>query len=182
MSGIYNARVSKTPIKIPTGVSVVIENSDVSVKGPKGAITKQFILADVQVEVNGDNEVVVTALKKTAKALSGTVSAIVANLVKGVTTGFEKRLELVGVGYRAQMQGSVLNLSLGFSHPVAFEVPKELTIETPSQTEIVIKGMDKELVGQIAAKIIKFRPPEPYKGKGIKFAGQVIKLKETKKK
>lgn len=182
MSVIYNSRISKTPIKIPAGVTVSIDNSSVNVKGPKGAIVKSFILADVNLEVNADNEIVVTALKKTAKALSGTVSAIVTNLVKGVTAGFEKRLELVGVGYRAQAQGNVLNLTLGFSHPVVFAVPAGLTIETPSQTEVVIKGVDKELVGQTAAKIIKFRPPEPYKGKGIKFAGQVIKLKETKKK
>ena len=178
----FNSRISKTPIKLPAGVSVLIENSSVAVKGPKGALTKKFILLDVSVVVNADNEVVVTALSKTAKALSGTVSAIVTNLIKGVSIGFEKRLELVGVGYRAAVQGDVLNLTLGFSHPVAFAVPSGITIETPSQTEVVIKGMDKELVGQTAAKIIKFRPPEPYKGKGIKFAGQVIKLKETKKK
>lgn len=177
----YNSRVSKTPIKIPTGVSVLIEDATVSVKGPKGAISKSFILTDVGV-VSKDNEVVVTAFKGTAKALSGTVYAIISNLIKGVSVGFEKRLELVGVGYRAQVQGSVLNLSLGFSHPVAFEVPKGLVIETPTQTEVHIKGVDKDLIGQTAAKIIKFRPPEPYKGKGIKFAGQVIKLKETKKK
>jgi len=178
----FNSRISKTPIKLPAGVSVLIENSSVAVKGPKGALTKKFILLDVSVVVNADNEVVVTALSKTAKALSGTVSAIVTNLIKGVSIGFEKRLELVGVGYRAAVQGDVLNLTLGFSHPVAFAVPSGITIETPSQTEVVIKGMDKELVGQTAAKIIKLRPPEPYKGKGIKFAGQVIKLKETKKK
>lgn len=178
----FNSRISKTPIKLPAGVSVLIENSSVTVKGPKGALTKKFILLDVSVEVSTDNEVVVTALSKTAKALSGTVSAIVTNLIKGVSIGFEKRLELVGVGYRAAIQGDALNLTLGFSHPVAFAVPQGITIETPSQTEVLIKGMDKELVGQTAAKIIKFRPPEPYKGKGIKFAGQVIKLKETKKK
>lgn len=178
----FNSRISKTPIKLPSGVSVLIEDSHVSVKGPKGALSKKFILLDVSVVLNADNEVVVKALSKNAKALSGTVSAIVTNLVKGVSVGFEKRLELVGVGYRAAVQGTMLNLTLGFSHPVAFEIPVGLTIETPTQTEIVIKGMDKELVGQIAAKIIKFRPPEPYKGKGIKFAGQVIKLKETKKK
>jgi large subunit ribosomal protein L6 len=178
----FNSRISKTPIKIPAGVSVLIEDSSVIVKGPKGAITKKFILTDVTVAFNAENEIVVTALAKTAKALSGTVSAIVTNLINGVSVGFEKRLELVGVGYRAQMQGTVLNLSLGFSHPVAFEVPTGLVIETPTQTEVVIKGVDKDLVGQIAAKIIKFRPPEPYKGKGIRFVGQVIKLKETKKK
>lgn len=178
----FNSRISKTPIKLPQGVSVLIENSSVAVTGPKGAITKKFILVDVSVELNSDNEIVVNALAKTAKALSGTVSAIVNNLVKGVSIGFEKRLELVGVGYRAAIQGSVLNLTLGFSHPVAFAVPVGITIETPTQTEVIIKGVDKELVGQTAAKIIKFRPPEPYKGKGIKFAGQVIKLKETKKK
>lgn len=178
----FNSRISKTPIKVPTGVSVLVEDSSLTVKGPKGSITKSFGLTDVTVALNQDNEVVITALKKTAKALSGTVFAIVSNLVKGVSVGFEKRLELVGVGYRAQAQGSVLNLTLGFSHPVAFQVPAGLTIETPSQTEVVIKGVDKELVGQTAAKIIQFRPPEPYKGKGIKFAGQVIKLKETKKK
>ena len=178
----FNSRISKTPIKLPAGVSVLIENSSVAVSGPKGTLSKKFNLLDVSVELSAANEVVVTALAKTAKALSGTVSAIVTNLVKGVSVGFEKRLELVGVGYRAAIQGPVLNLTLGFSHPVAFEVPVGITIETPSQTEIVIKGVDKELVGQTAAKIIKFRPPEPYKGKGIKFAGQVIKLKETKKK
>ncbi len=178
----FNSRISKAPIKLPSGVSVLIENSSVAVKGPKGALTKVFQLVDVNVSLNADNEVIVKALSKGAKALSGTVSAIINNLVKGVSVGFEKRLELVGVGYRAAVQGSILNLTLGFSHPVAFEVPVGINIETPSQTEVIIKGMDKELVGQIAAKIIKFRPPEPYKGKGIKFAGQVIKLKETKKK
>ena len=153
----------------------------ITVKGPLGTLTRT--LGDqVSIEKDGDALVFKAANESQANALSGTMRALVANMVKGVTTGFEKKLTLVGVGYRAQAQGDKLNLSLGFSHPVVHMMPKGVKVETPTQTEIVIKGIDKQQVGQIAAEIRAARPPEPYKGKGVRYVDERVIIKETKKK
>lgn len=177
------SRVAKKTITLPAGVDVTIANTLVTVKGSKG--TSQITLHDaVQVEKN-DN-VIKVSLKQgqvsTVIAIAGTTRALIQNMVHGVSHGFEQKLVLVGVGYRAQAQGHTLNLSLGFSHPIKYDVPKGITIETPSQTEIVVKGIDKQLVGQVAADIRAYRPPEPYKGKGVRYLNEIIQLKEGKKK
>jgi large subunit ribosomal protein L6 len=176
------SRVAKYPVPLPKGVEVSIASGQISVKGPLGTIARS---ADPNVEVKKDGEAVTfTALGNSnhADAMSGTMRALVANMVAGVTKGFEKRLALVGVGYRAQAQGDKLNLSLGFSHPVVHQMPKGIKVATPTQTEIVITGIDKQLVGQVAAEVRAQRSPEPYKGKGVRYANEVIVLKETKKK
>lgn len=176
------SRVAKNPIVLPQGVQVSLSASEIAVKGPLGAI--QFpVNPAVKVEQEGDS-LLCRAVEGVANsgALSGTVRAIVANMVTGVSKGFERKLTLVGVGYRAQAQGDVLNLTLGFSHPVAHKMPAGIKVETPSQTEIIIKGIDKQLVGQVAAEVRAYRKPEPYKGKGVRYADEVIVLKETKKK
>jgi large subunit ribosomal protein L6 len=176
------SRIGKLPIPLPKGVEVNIAPGSVSVKGPLGTLT-QPLAKDVRLKQDGDALVVETAGDSDqANAMSGTLRAIVANMVAGVTKGFEQRLALVGVGYRAQAQGDKLSLTLGFSHPVVHQMPKGVKAETPSQTEIVIKGVDKHLVGQVAATLRAYRPPEPYKGKGVRYAGEVVVLKETKKK
>ncbi len=176
------SRIAKNPVTVPSGVEVSINGQDISVKGGKGQLTFS-VHNDVEVVKEGDELRVATRAKgKSAIAQSGTTRAIVNNMVTGVSTGFEKKLALVGVGYRAQAQGKVLNLTLGFSHPVNFEVPEGITVETPSQTEIVVKGVDKQKVGQAAANIRAYRPPEPYKGKGVRYAGEHIVMKEAKKK
>lgn len=178
------SRVAKKPIVFPKSVEIKIDNQHIVVKGGKGSLDRQVhFLVKITVEENmiklspqeGDNLVL-------ADSLAGTERALINNMVVGVTEGFEKKLVLVGVGYRAQAQGNTLNLSLGFSHPVKYVMPAGTTVETPSQTEVVIKGINKELVGQVAADIRAFRPPEPYKGKGIRYFGEVINLKEGKKK
>jgi large subunit ribosomal protein L6 len=176
------SRIAKYPVPVPKGVEVNIASGQISIKGPLGSIAR---LADPNVEVKRDGEqLVFKALGNSnhADAMSGTMRALVSNMVQGVTKGFEKRLALVGVGFRAQAQGDKLNLSLGFSHPVVHEMPKGVKVATPTQTEIVITGIDKQLVGQVAAEVRSHRPPEPYKGKGVRYAGEVIVLKETKKK
>ena len=176
------SRVAKKPIEVPSGVDVKVSGQMVSVKGPKGQFEYQI---HDDVEVNMDGSVLNFAPKGgdvSLFAMAGTMRAVVNNMVTGVSHGFERKLELVGVGYRAQAQGKVLNLSLGYSHPINFEVPEGITIETPSQTEVVVKGADKQVVGQVAAEIRAFRPPEPYKGKGVKYAGEKIIRKEAKKK
>ena len=176
------SRVAKKPIEVPSGVDVNVNGQVVSIKGPKGQFEYQI---HDDVEVKKDDSVLSFAPKggnEALYAMTGTMRAIVNNMVTGVSQGFERKLELVGVGYRAQSQGKVLNLALGYSHPIDFEVPEGITIETPSQTEIVVKGADKQVVGQVAAKIRGFRPPEPYKGKGVKYAGEQIIRKEAKKK
>ncbi|MGF6494296.1 large subunit ribosomal protein L6 [Luteibacter sp. 621] len=173
------SRVAKKPITLPKGVEIAIANGTVSVKGPKGTLTTHELPG---VSFSQENGVATVVLADGADdKFGGTARAIVANMVAGVANGFEKKLELVGVGYRAQMQGNSINLSLGFSHPVVFEAPAGITIETPTQTEVLIKGADKQLVGQVAAKIRAFRSPEPYKGKGVRYAGEKIILKEAKK-
>lgn len=176
------SRVAKNPIVLPQGVVVTLSAEEISVKGPLGAIS--FVANPaVKVEQEGDS-LLCKPVEGVANcdALSGTVRAIVANMVTGVSKGFERRLNLVGVGYRAQAQGDVLNLTLGFSHPVAHKMPAGVKVETPTQTEIVIKGVDKQQVGQVAAEVRAYRKPEPYKGKGVRYSDEVIVLKETKKK
>ncbi|MEW6313936.1 MAG: 50S ribosomal protein L6 [Pseudomonadota bacterium] len=176
------SRVAKNPVTIPAGVEVMLSGAEISVKGPLGSL-KQPLNGDVSVEREGDKLSFKTAGEsKQANAMSGTLRVLVANMVHGVTKGFEKKLSLVGVGYRAQAAGDTLNLSLGFSHPVAHKMPKGVKVETPSQTEIVIKGIDKQQVGQVAAEVRAYRPPEPYKGKGVRYVDEVVVLKETKKK
>ena len=177
------SRVAKAPIAIPKGVEVNLEGRNMTVKGGNGQLSFQLHptvdleITDnvIQVKVNQEND-------KKAIAHAGTVRALVNNMVTGVSKGFEKKLTLIGVGYRAQAKGKVLNLSLGLSHPVEFSVPEGITIDTPSQTEIVVKGIDKQVVGQVAAKIRAYRPPEPYKGKGIRYTDEYVARKEAKKK
>ena len=176
------SRIAKYPVALPQGVEVTLAAGSIAVKGPLGTIARA---ADPNVEVKKDGEqVLFKALGNSnhANAMSGTMRALVANMVLGVTKGFEKRLALVGVGFRAQAQGDKLNLSLGFSHPVVHQMPKGVKVATPTQTEIVISGIDKQLVGQVAAEVRAHRSPEPYKGKGVRYANEVIVLKETKKK
>jgi large subunit ribosomal protein L6 len=175
------SRIAKNPIKLPAGVEVTL-GDEIVVKGPLG-ILKQKASKDVEV-VKNDGEIQCRAVGDSiqAKAMSGTMRALLANMVAGVSKGFERKLTLVGVGYRAQAQGDKLNLSLGFSHPVEHKMPAGIKVETPSQTEIVLKGIDKQAVGQVAAEIRAYREPEPYKGKGVRYADEVVILKETKKK
>lgn len=171
-----------TPISIPTGVQVSINNQHISVKGSKGAM-EHHVHPLVEVEQHEDTLVFKPRAEQMgAIAQTGTARALIRNMLTGVSEGFEKKLELVGVGYRAQAQGKVLNLTLGYSHPINFDVPEGVTIETPSQTEVVVKGIDKQKVGQVAAEIRAYRPPEPYKGKGVKYADEYIVRKEAKKK
>jgi large subunit ribosomal protein L6 len=176
------SRVGKNPVPVPANVEVTLSTSAVSVKGPLG--TLQHILnSDITIERDGDNLLIKVANNsKQANAMSGTMRALLANMVHGVTKGFERKLLLVGVGYRAQAAGEMLNLTLGFSHPVAHKMPEGVKVETPSQTEILIKGIDKQKVGQVAAEVRAYRKPEPYKGKGVRYADEVIVMKETKKK
>jgi len=174
------SRIGNNPVQVPPKVEVTLATGQISVKGPLGTLTRQFG-PDVTVERNGE-ALVFTAANEDASALQGTLRALVANMVKGVTQGFEKKLTLVGVGYRAQAAGDKINLSLGFSHPVVHRMPKGVTVQTPVQTEILVKGIDKQQVGQVAAEIRAYRPPEPYKGKGVRYAGEKITLKEGKKK
>ena len=173
------SRVAKKPVALPKGVELNIQPDSVSAKGPKGTLSVPKPAAiDLKVE---DGQATFTTGDAALIPLTGTLRAILANMVKGVSDGFERKLELVGVGYRAAMQGKDLNLSLGFSHPILFKTPEGITIATPTQTEILVQGADKQRVGEVAAKIRGFRPPEPYKGKGVKYAGEVIIRKEAKK-
>lgn len=176
------SRVAKASVALPSGVEVSIAGQDVTVKGKNGALERSF---NNGVEVVNEEGALLAKPREGVVdgwAQAGTARALLNNMVKGVTEGFEKKLQLIGVGYRAQAQGAKLNLTLGFSHPVVYEVPKGITIETPSQTEVVVKGADKQLVGQVAANIRGYRPPEPYKGKGVRYADEVVRRKEAKKK
>jgi len=175
------SRVAKMPVKIPAGVQVSAAAGSVTVKGAKSSLTLS-LPATVSLEIKDGVANVAAASIAANAALSGTVRALLANMVNGVTKGYEKKLGLVGVGYRAQVQGKKLNLSLGFSHPIEYPIPEGITVETPSQTEILVKGADRQLVGLVAAKIRAFRPPEPYKGKGVRYADEKVSLKEAKKK
>lgn len=176
------SRIAKAPIALPKGVDVKLEGNNMIIKGSKGQLSFDFNPA-INVEIADDAiSMVWNKDDKNATAQAGTARAIISNMVVGVSAGFERKLMLVGVGYRAQAKGDVLSLSLGFSHPVDFQVPAGITIETPSQTEILVKGSDKQQVGQVAAKIRAYRPPEPYKGKGVKYADEYVARKEAKKK
>jgi large subunit ribosomal protein L6 len=176
------SRVANNPVEIPKGVEITLSGQTVKVKGSKGEMMHE---THPSVEVSQEESVLKFAARtseSSANALAGTTRALVNNMVTGVSQGFEKKLQLIGVGYRAQAQGNKLNLALGFSHPVDFEVPAGVTVETPSQTEVVIKGIDKQQVGQVAANIRAYRPPEPYKGKGVRYADEHVVRKEAKKK
>ena len=176
------SRVAKNPIVVPSGVEITLAASEISVKGPMGSM-KQTLSSDVSVVREGDTLLCKAQNgTKQANAMSGTLRALLANMVHGVTKGFERKLTLVGVGYRAQAAGDTLNLTLGFSHPVSYKMPDGVKVETPSQTEIVLKSSSKQKVGQVAAEIRAFREPEPYKGKGVRYSDEVVILKETKKK
>jgi large subunit ribosomal protein L6 len=176
------SRIANAPVEIPAGVEVSLNGAELSIKGAKGSLTRS-INSEVEVVQEG------TALKSSAKsnakqsvALAGTTRALINNMVLGVSQGFEKKLTLVGVGYRAKAQGNKLDLTLGFSHPVQYDVPEGINVETPSQTEIVVSGADKQLVGQVAADIRAYRPPEPYKGKGVRYSDEYVARKDAKKK
>lgn len=176
------SRIGKNPIVVPNGVEVTLSAEQVAVKGPLGTLT-QRLSSDIRLERDGDKLLCQVNNDSTqANAMSGTIRALVANMVEGVTKGFERKLTLVGVGYRAQAQGDKLNLALGFSHPVVHQMPKGVKVETPSQTEIILRGTDKQQVGQVAAEVRAYRSPEPYKGKGVRYTGEKVVLKETKKK
>ena len=176
------SRVAKNPIVVPQGVEVALGAQEISVKGPLGSISFPNNPSVAVVKEGDALQCKPVEGAPNANALSGTVRAIVANMVAGVSKGFERKLTLVGVGYRAQAQGDTLNLTLGFSHPVAHKMPAGVKCETPTQTEIIIKGVDKQQVGQVAAEIRAYRKPEPYKGKGVRYAYEVVVIKETKKK
>ena len=176
------SRIASNPVVVPKGVEVTLRGQEITVKGTKGSLAWQ-VHADVEVaQVEGELTFAARSASKAARALSGTTRALVNNMVKGVSEGFEKRLELQGVGYRAQAQGKKLTMQLGFSHPVVYELPDGVEAQTPSQTEIVISGVDNQLVGQVSAEIRAFRPPEPYKGKGVRYLGERVRRKEAKKK
>jgi len=176
------SRVAKNPIVVPAGVEVTLAANEVSVKGPLGTL-KQVLNSDVTVSREGEQlQCKANNDSMQANAMSGTIRALIANMVVGVSKGFERKLTLVGVGYRAQAAGDTLNLTLGFSHPVSYKMPAGVTVSTPAQTEIVLKSSNKQQVGQVAAEIRAFREPEPYKGKGVRYADEVVILKETKKK
>jgi large subunit ribosomal protein L6 len=176
------SRIGNLPIPVPGGVEVTMASGKISVKGPLGTLSHP-LSEGVEVKRDGDS-IVFKPVDGSIQnnAMSGTLRALVANMVQGVTKGFERKLQLVGVGYRAQAQGDKLNLTLGFSHPVVHKMPAGIKVETPQQTEIVIKGIDKQAVGQVAADVRGYRPPEPYKGKGVRYADERVVLKETKKK
>ena len=176
------SRVANNPVELPSGVQVTIGDSEITVKGKIGSLAMP-INPEVEI-VQNDNVLTFSARTgaKFSKAMSGTTRALVNNMVTGVSQGFEKKIELVGVGYRAQVQGKKLNLTLGFSHPVIYDLPEGVSAETPSQTEILLKSSNKQSLGQAAAEIRAFRPPEPYKGKGVRVAGEYVRRKEAKKK
>jgi large subunit ribosomal protein L6 len=176
------SRIAKVPVTLAKGVEAQVSGAEIVVKGPLGSLSRP---ASPLVKVSvADGKISFAATDGTAaaNAMSGTMRALVAGMVQGVSKGFERKLTLVGVGYRAQAQGDKLNLSLGFSHPIVYQLPAGVKAETPSQTEIVIKGADKQKVGQVAAEVRGYKPPEPYKGKGVRYADEVVVLKETKKK
>jgi len=176
------SRIASNPVSLPKGVEATVDGQAVSVKGAKGSMAMEV---HHSVEINQADEQLTFEAKsgdKQSRAMAGTMRSVVNNMVLGVSEGFEKKLELQGVGYRAQAQGKKLNLTLGFSHPVEYPLPDGIEVATPSQTEIVVSGIDKQLVGQVSAEIRAFRPPEPYKGKGVRYAGERVRRKEAKKK
>jgi large subunit ribosomal protein L6 len=176
------SRVAKAPVELPSGVEFKQEGNVVTMKGGKGTLTLEL---HNEVELKQEENTLTVAPRSGSRfstAVAGTMRALLANMAEGVSQGFERKLELVGVGYRAQAQGNKLNLSLGFSHPVEHVVPEGVTVETPTQTEIVVRGADKQVVGQVAAEIRSYRPPEPYKGKGVRYSDERVRIKEAKKK
>ncbi|NIV17806.1 MAG: 50S ribosomal protein L6 [Woeseiaceae bacterium] len=176
------SRVAKAPVELPQGVEFRQEGNVVTLKGSNGSLSLEL---NSEVELKHEENKLMLAPRSGSRfstAIAGTMRSLLANMVEGVTKGFERKLELVGVGYRAQAQGNTLNLTLGFSHPVVYEMPEGVSVETPSQTEIIVKGTDKQKVGQAAAEIRRFRPPEPYKGKGVRYSDERVQLKEAKKK
>lgn len=176
------SRVGRMPIPVPAGVEVQIADGAITVKGPLGSLTQQVNPLVAVVRDGAELKIAPVGETRDAAAMSGTYRALVANMVQGVNKGFERKLLLVGVGYRAQAQGAALNLSLGFSHPVVHQMPEGVTVTTPTQTEILIKGADKQKVGQVAAEVRAYKAPEPYKGKGVRYSDEVVVIKETKKK
>jgi large subunit ribosomal protein L6 len=176
------SRIAKAPVDVVSGVEVSIAGQEVTVKGKNGTLSRVFNDAVEIVQEEQQLKALPREGVANAWAQAGTVRSLLNAMVVGVSEGFEKKLQLLGVGYRAQAQGSKLNLTLGFSHPVVYEMPAGISVETPSQTEIVVKGADKQLVGQVAANIRGYRPPEPYKGKGVRYADEVVRRKEAKKK
>ena len=176
------SRIAKSPVELPQGVEFKQDGNVVTLKGSKGSLSLEL---NNEVLLKQEENVLLVSPRSGSRfsaAIAGTMRSLLANMAQGVTEGFERKLELVGVGYRAQAQGNKLNLTLGFSHPVVHQVPEGITVETPSQTEIVVKGADKQKVGQVAAEIRRYRPPEPYKGKGVRYANERVVLKEAKKK
>ena len=176
------SRVAKLPVPLPKGVEFKLDGGRAMVKGPKGELSLALDASVEVVQEGAELKVRTPGAEKPKGAMAGTTRALLANMVQGVSEGFQKKLELRGVGYRAQAQGKVLNLTLGFSHPVAYAVPEGISIETPSQTEILVKGVDRQRVGQVAADIRGYRPPEPYKGKGVRYSDEHVVIKEAKKK
>jgi large subunit ribosomal protein L6 len=176
------SRIGNMPVVLPEKVEITLGADQISVKGPLGTLSRKLNPQVKLEKIDNRVEFKANGNSRQADALTGTMRALVANMVTGVTKGFEKRLSLVGVGYRAQAQGDKLNLTLGFSHPVVHAMPQGVKVETPTQTEILLKGMDRQLVGQVAAEVRAYRSPEPYKGKGVRYTGEQITIKETKKK
>ncbi|MFZ3202915.1 MAG: 50S ribosomal protein L6 [Pseudomonadales bacterium RIFCSPLOWO2_02_FULL_63_210] len=176
------SRVAKNPVTLPAGVEISLAGQQLSVKGAKGALELNIHSSVEVVQESGELRFAARNGDQQTRAMAGTTRALVNNMVIGVSTGFERKLQLVGVGYKAQAKGQILSLALGFSHPIDYELPEGVVAETPSQTEILIKGVDKQLVGQVAAEIRDFRRPEPYKGKGVRYADEVVRRKEAKKK
>lgn len=176
------SRVAKNPVKLPAGVEISLAGQQLSVKGAKGTLELNVHSSVEVMQEAGELRFAARNGDQQTRAMAGTTRALVNNMVIGVSTGFERKLQLVGVGYKAQAKGQVLNLALGFSHPIDYELPEGVVAETPTQTEILIKGVDKQLVGQVAAEIRDFRRPEPYKGKGVRYADEVVRRKEAKKK
>jgi large subunit ribosomal protein L6 len=176
------SRVAKVPVPLPKGVEFKLSDGMAVLKGPKGELSLRLDPSVEVVQEGAELQIRTPGTEKPKGPMSGTTRALLSNMAHGVSEGFQKKLELVGVGYRAQAQGAVLNLTLGFSHPVAYKVPDGITIETPSQTEVLIKGIDRQKVGQVAADIRRYRPPEPYKGKGVRYSGERVVMKEAKKK
>ena len=176
------SRIANKPVPVPVAVQISMDGQQLTVKGPKGTLEHQVHRLVEVTQENGELSFKARDGSKAANALTGTMRSVTSNMIVGVSDGFEKKLELVGVGYRAQAKGKTLNLTLGFSHPVDYELPEGITADTPSQTEIVVKGTDKQQVGQVAAEIRAYRPPEPYKGKGVRYSDEVVIRKEAKKK
>jgi len=176
------SRIAKVPVELPKGVEFKQDGNLITLKGGKGELSMELNSEVLLTQEEGELQLAPRSGSRFSTAITGTMRSLIANMAQGVTEGFERKLELVGVGYRAQSQGKNLNLSLGFSHPVVYAAPDGISIETPSQTEVVIKGADKQKVGQVAAEIRRFRPPEPYKGKGVRYADERVVLKEAKKK